>query len=292
MTEGPQGSRGSTATHLLHPGADEPHHDGPDRFHELWEDVLAGFFEEDDFLEEDGALEEGPQVPDPIVGGPPDGYNVEVVFTSAVDEALLPAFEDAVELLGEIVTADVITAILPDGEAVDDLRIEASVIAIDGPGTVLGGANPLATRDLNGLPATGFMEFDEADAAQLLEDDEWDDVVLHEMLHVVGVGTVWDALGLLETIGGTLRFTGENAIAAYAEAFPEVAADDPFSDRGVPVEEEGGPGTALSHWDEELFGSELMTGFLGDDPVFTDLTLASIEDVGYETVWEGPAAIA
>ena len=27
------------------------------------------------------------------------------------------------------------------------------------------------------------------------------------------------------------------------------------------VEREGGPGTALSHWDEDRFGSELMTGY-------------------------------
>ena len=32
-----------------------------------------------------------------------------------------------------------------------------------------------------------------------------------------------------------------------------------------PVEQDGGSGTAGSHWDEETFGNELMTGYVNTD---------------------------
>lgn len=84
-----------------------------------------------------------------------------------------------------------------------------------------------------------------------------------------------------------MRFVGGNAIAAYEAVFPEIAADDPFSDQGAPVEEFG-PGAALSHCDEETFGDdEIMTGFLGaGSNALTDLTIASVEDLGYATTFE------
>jgi hypothetical protein len=31
---------------------------------------------------------------------------------------------------------------------------------------------------------------------------------------------------------------------------------------GIPVEQDGGSGTAGSHWNGEIFGNELMTGYI------------------------------
>ena len=50
----------------------------------------------------------------------------------------------------------------------------------------------------------------------------------------------------------------------------------------VPVENMGGVGTADGHWRESVFGSELMTGFIGaGQSPLSIVTLASLADQGY-----------
>ena len=62
----------------------------------------------------------------------------------------------------------------------------------------------------------------------------------------------------------------------------------------VPLEPLGGPGTAGVHWSEALFGSELMTGWIGTGGPLSPLTLASLADLGYglapRPVWAADAA--
>ena len=94
-------------------------------------------------------------------------------------------------------------------------------------------------------------------------------VILHEMGHVLGFGTFWDdPFGLLP---GSLRprpraaladthFTGPPAIAAF-----NAAGGTAYTGAKVPVMNIGGAGTVNSHWRDEVFDPELMTGFLGPD---------------------------
>ena len=50
----------------------------------------------------------------------------------------------------------------------------------------------------------------------------------------------------------------------------------------IPVEQDGGSGTAGSHWDEETFGNELMTGYINEGQnYFTAMSAASFDDLGY-----------
>lgn len=96
-----------------------------------------------------------------------------------------------------------------------------------------------------------------------------------------------------ETEEGGLRFTGEAAIAAHAEVFPDLAAADEFSDLGVPVEPgDGLDGSSRSHWDEAVLGDrEPMTptpeGPDGGPGPLTDLTVASPADLGHEVADPG-----
>ena len=60
---------------------------------------------------------------------------------------------------------------------------------------------------------------------------------------------------------------------------------DPRSDRR-PVETDGGSGTAGGHWDDEIFEDEIMTGFISDENYVSSMTVASLEDLGYDTVWD------
>ncbi len=219
------------------------------------------------------------------ISGEEGGFNVEIQFEGTWTPELQQAFVDAAEYISDVILADI-----PDvgGDYnVDDIRIEARLTDIDGAGGVLGQAGPTVVRGGDApLPVTGIMEFDIADADYYNDNGLWDDIILHEMLHTLGLGTMWSYVGLTSgsVEGGDLRFTGANATAAYNSEFADIAANDAGSASGVPVETHGGSGTAGGHWDEELFGNELATGYVNGSNYVSSMTLASLEDLGYDTV--------
>ncbi|XP_011409337.2 PREDICTED: leishmanolysin-like peptidase [Amphimedon queenslandica] len=49
---------------------------------------------------------------------------------------------------------------------------------------------------------------------------------------------------------------------------------------GVQLEDQGGSGTALSHWESRILENEAMTGIISSFPVFSNFTLALLEDSG------------
>jgi len=121
------------------------------------------------------------------------------------------------------------------------------------------------------------MAFDTADLAKMEADGTLNDVIAHEMGHVIGIGTVWSRKGLLAGAGtNNPTFTGKAAKKEYGTLRGSAAAP-------VPVENTGGAGTADSHWRETVFANELMTGFVGKagNPL-SRLTIASLQDLGYE----------
>ncbi|MGZ9809198.1 leishmanolysin-related zinc metalloendopeptidase [Pseudoroseicyclus sp. H15] len=227
-------------------------------------------------------------------------FNIEVVFKGdGWTETLQSAFIKAAEYLSTIITGDV-----PDAfrGLIDDIRINAQISDIDGPGQVLGQAGPLLFRGSSSLPTFGKMEFDVADAEDFDAMDLFDDIVVHEMMHVLGLGTIWEMLDLV--VGNTrlgMRFTGENAKIAYQNELSAISSEDRFAWLGVPVETDGGPGTAGGHWDDDTFLNELMTGFIGSPDDVGDyvspnyvssMTVAQFEDLGYETIWDASDPLA
>jgi leishmanolysin/Big-like domain-containing protein len=168
-------------------------------------------------------------------------------------------------------------------KVVDDVLILVSLEPIDGAGAVLGAAGPCYVRNLDSLPIMGLMRFDTADLDVLESQGLLETVVLHEMGHVLGFGTLWPYLGLLADpslppSGGTdPHFTGAQATLAF-----DAAGGAGYSGLKVPVEDSGGNGTADSHWRESVFNSELMTGFLdaGANPL-SRVTVAAFADMGY-----------
>ena len=215
--------------------------------------------------------------PDPDPGpGPASEYTIEVRFTdNTLSVAQQQVFTTAANRWSQIITGDVPDVVV-DGLSVDDLVIDASAPFIDGNGGILGQAGPTALRSGSALPSRGIMEFDGADLAELEASGDLLNVILHEMGHVIGIGTIWGTLGLTQNVGNEIRFTGSQAVAEYQSIFRT-------SDNFVPVETDGGPGTAGGHWDEETFANELMTGFLdgGVANPISRVTVGALADMGY-----------
>ena len=50
---------------------------------------------------------------------------------------------------------------------------------------------------------------------------------------------------------------------------------------GAELENQGGEGTALTHWEKRIFENEAMTGVHTQNPVYSNMTLALLEDSGW-----------
>ena len=79
---------------------------------------------------------------------------------------------------------------------VDDLMVLASIVEIDGPRGVLAAAGPCGIRE-GSLPYMGVLTMDAADLERLAETGNLDELALHEMGHVLGIGALWEVAGLL-----------------------------------------------------------------------------------------------
>jgi hypothetical protein len=215
--------------------------------------------------------------------GRKSGFNIAIDFEGSWTAELQQRFVVAAEYLSTIIRGD-----LRNRGDIDDIEITARLSDIDGAGSVLGQAGPTTIRRVSGLPFRGEMEFDRADAASYDRRGLFDDIVVHEMLHALGFGTVWDRMGL--TDGATyldgLIFSGRNARVAFKALFPDIFDDQALFRRGVPLETDGGPGTAGGHWDDDTFHRELMTGYLDRRAYVSGLTVAALEDMGYRTVFD------
>ena len=160
-------------------------------------------------------------------------------------------------------------------EMVDDVLIFVELVNIDGAGKTLGEAGPCYIRSDDGLPVVGHLKLDTADLQQMETYGTLDDVVLHEMGHILGIGTLWTDKNLIVGVGTPdPTFTGLGAVAAYTT----LGGLGP----SVPVENTGAAGTRDGHWRESVFGNELMTGYIGGTPnPVSALTIASLQDLGY-----------
>ena len=215
--------------------------------------------------------------PPPASTGPPSTGAFDIVIrSSGLSASQQLVFDRAAARWEQIIVGD-----LPDasyqGVRVDDLLIDAQSVAIDGVNGILGQAGPDIIRGDSALPIHGMMQFDTADLASMESRGTLYDVIVHEMGHVLGIGTIWQTLGLLAGAGtATPLFLGSRATAEYNTLFGTSAS-------GVPVE--GTPaaeGTRDGHWSESLFGNELMTGYISGTPnLISRITVGSLADIGY-----------
>jgi len=219
-------------------------------------------------------------------------FNIDLKFIVPTTDEQVAVFEAAAARWERIIIKDVpsFTGTVPsaftgfppaiDG-TIDDIVIEVALAPIDGPGGILGQAGPRFVRTSDFLTLSGVMFFDVADLAQLDELDLFEEVIVHEMGHVLGVGTLWDA-------GDRDLLRDEDSNPYFAGRKANVFWNAEGGTYELPVEDMGGPGTRLGHWRESVLDNELMTGFLnlGENPL-SRITAGSMRDLGYGAAMVG-----
>lgn len=244
-----------------------------------------------------------------------EGDYVNLVFTSAPSEGALEAFSKAATTISAVVADTNLAArtvaqdsslnnlcgvqilqndfVFEGGTRIENLVIVVEPINIDGVGGTLAQAGFCIQS--NGLPLIGLMQFDNADINQLEDEGILDDVILHEMLHVAGVGAAWGNL-LQDPV-----FTGGVGDPNADPQFVGTGATDEFTvlsganQNSVPVEDDGngqfnvaqgeGQGSVDAHWRLSTFVNELMVFAINsnfDEHPLSRMTVASLEDIGYD----------
>ena len=162
---------------------------------------------------------------------------------------------------------------------IDDVYVCAKDGFIDGEGGVLGMTQLRYVRGDTNLPISGGITFDAADVQALMADGTWDNLVQHELGHILGIGTLWGQKDLVS--GSPPEYTGAVACAAWQELSG--------CETGCPpLENDGGSVTAGGHWESDFFAYELMSGYTASTeggtfatkPIST-VTAASLVDLGY-----------
>ncbi len=140
-----------------------------------------------------------------------------------------------------------------------DINIVATTSFIDDEGGILGYAAPTRTVDLLGgavdkfgtrrsvsISQQGIMNFDLADLPSLQQSGDLVDVVMHEMAHALGYGSLWEQNDLTWEIDEEYQYRHDgHALKAYRQESGRSSASY------VPIEQDGGGGTAGAHLDDD-----------------------------------------
>ncbi|GGW44387.1 leishmanolysin-related zinc metalloendopeptidase [Arenibacter certesii] len=221
-------------------------------------------------------------------------FNITLKYLLPPTERQVEVFEAAAARWERIIIKDVPSFTgsvpsafqgFPDIEGtIDDVVIEVALAPIDGPGGILGQAGPSFVRTSDFLPLSGVMFFDVDDLDFLEELDLFEEVIVHEMGHVLGLGTLWN---VEPYYARTLR-KGPNSNPYFTGKMANVFWNAEGGTGELPIENMGGPGTALGHWRESILKNELMTGYLnlGENPL-SRITAGSMRDLGYGAAMVG-----
>ena len=231
-------------------------------------------------------------------------FNITLKYVVDMTDAQKAVFEDAARHWERIIIADLeaVEGTVPSAFAgmepasstvIDDIVIEAALTYIDGPGVngrnVLGSAGPRYARLDNGLPLSGVMYFDTYDLGLMDERGIFDEVIKHEMGHVLGIGTLWN-------LGAPFAARQLRVGAAANYHFVGKFANQQWNAEGgvgyLPIANVGAAGSIGGHWRESVLFNGLMTPSIGSgvNPL-SRITAASMRDLGYGSATVGESYV-
>lgn len=231
-----------------------------------------------------------------------DPFNITLDFVSSITSSQKATVQAAASRWEQIITQGLpsVSVSIPAGVCgygfpataisgvIANLRIDIAIVPIDGAGGTVGEGGPCWERSSDSLPVYGFLELDSADVANLQSEGLLEDVILHEMGHVLGFGTLWMYNRSLLTGVGTSdpRFVGANAVREWQAlgGTGNVPVENCLDSNGKPYTTwTCGSGSIYAHWDESTFGAELMTSLLnvGVPNPLSVVTIGSLQDLGY-----------
>lgn len=228
----------------------------------------------------------------------PGSFNIDLIFAGdPINETQAAAFERAADYWMAILAGSELPDVaLPEatplgcGEdtaevrmaSADDVVIVANVRQTNRIGLAFGGVCRI--RNASGLPYLGRIIVSSealgnleqwADARSTSGLELLENLILHEIGHVLGIGTLWD-----DFIGGSSsddpHFTGALAIAAFDDA----GGTDYEGGAKVPIEPR-----VEAHWREDVFDgdeqAEVMTPTITIGASLSAITIQSLADLGY-----------
>jgi len=221
-------------------------------------------------------------IADGLGRGATGDYKIKIEFEANDEGTELKAahkalIERAARRIEAIIVGDV-----SGGRAIDNTITVKLMDSTDAKGGTVNGtlayAGATATWDGVVQAATGTVQIDEADLDSMLKGGYAYETYLHEMMHVVGMGSSHPDLA------GT-TYSGSNAIAKFNEATGRSDTTLSFEDTGT-----AGDGTYGAHWEgtgdngQYGFENELMTGSVspGSAMPLSAVTVGALEDAGYE----------
>ena len=183
----------------------------------------------------------------------------------------------AADRWSQIIVGDLPNVTLPGGVVIDDFQLTVQMGLLGGaantPGGMIANAGPTAFRPGSaGLPYQGEAGLDPGDVLNLSSpaQQQWViDVITHELGHALGFGSGFKPFDPF-VVGDA--FNGPNALREYRTAASNTAST-------IPLE----PGVR-GHWDEKVFGNELMTPFaaaVGTAMPISRVTIGALQDMGY-----------
>lgn len=231
--------------------------------------------------------------------------DIQINFTG--DQSFLPLFQNA-ETFWETLLPSYKDGGQSPGNGngpqnpISPVLINAGVFSIDGAGDTLAQASTSLNTftDDSGfvLSTAGFLEFDSDDIGSF-SNQQLQEIIVHEIGHTLGFGTRWvdnqvynPATSSATSVG---QYTGAKGVDVYNTEFG-------LNETFIPIENDGGQGTADSHFDEELFGiaingdstvasglrfgpnnSDILTGFFNPNApsTFSETTAATFHDIGF-----------
>ena len=219
-------------------------------------------------------------------------YRIKLNMNGNYSQYDFNIIENAANTWSNIITSQ----ILPESDYDLTININFQQMASN----VLGSAGPTYYTIKNGnyIPIEGEMTFNtlnwnmQKNDIKVNGNNEAFYTVLHEMGHVLGIGTMWNLNNLVSS--DMLWYNGTNALREYKNY------NNNQTLIAIPIEDNGGGGTAYGHPEEgdskqshryndgklhPGLDSELMTGYAEGtsepDPL-SKITIGFLEDIGFD----------